>query len=662
VSIPVKVVLIGFNDQQVDTGYLSWSGSYKNLPDSITNIDLASGNSTGVVFRPKYSFSFASSSFKESLVSYLDAIGGKAHGKNPWFGQYQVDQENKDYYVSVPTAIDYVVYDANSVEDWLWSHGQAFGGYPEDGWTIIIGYLPELPSVSWSDVQAFKATNGGQPLKSTPHYYGISHMDVDLGYRSRYRAFMNAWGGHHRLWFIDLSAGPVFNSEWEDLPLQVALGDNNFDLSSTFGKKWITEYLADYIWQATYNFIVPNFVYYPRYSPNYQIDIFVLDDRDPAEKARVPIQGTVSKDIVASAFKDLVPYSGVTVNLSFPEVTQQLHELIRSHYKYTDSWIQGSIFASPERYGVVDLRPIYQYVLENIASFEPEPRASPDTITIPVFAFAFSGDTYFTYTYKWSIGKTDWETGALLGIALEESVFISFNQWEFTRGDQVDPPQPGKGEGFTQTIIHEVGHEFGLMHPHQYGDIGDFIFSPMGYFTDDYNFGQTDKDAIQRAHVDQIHMETESLLAQASGNSDAAGLVSQARDKLAEVDSAYASMEYAKAMGPVIAAYNLARQANPKLVTPQETIGHLGDALNETRSELAEARSQAPIYLMAGLAAGLVVAVVVFLLMRRKVVHAKTGDKTEVDNKASRHCVSCGKQILRDSVFCECCGARQPDS
>ena len=662
VSIPVKVVLVGFNEQEVDTTYLSWSGSYKNLPDSITNIDLTSGNSTGVVFRPKYSCSFAPSVFKDDFVSYLRSIEKKAHGKNPWFGQYQVDKDNRDYYVSVPTAIDYVVYDANSVEDWLWNHTQDIDGYPEAGWTIIVAYLPELPSVSWSDVQAFKRTNGDQLPRSTPHYYGMSHMDVDLAYKSRYRDFMNAWGGHHRLWFVDLSAGPVFNSEWEDLPLQVALGDNNFDLSSTFGKKWITEYLADYIWQATYNFIAPNFVYYPRYSPNYQIDVFVLDDRDSAEKAKVAIQGTVDKEMVASAFKDLVPYSTVAVNLSFPEVTRQLHELIRSHYKYTDSWIQGNIFGSPERYGIVDLRPIYQYILENMASFEQKARIGPDTITIPVFAFAFSGETYFTYTYKWSIGKTDWETGALLGIALEESVFISFNQWEFTRGDQVDPPQPGKGEGFTQTIIHEVGHEFGLMHPHAYGDIGDFIFSPMGYFTDDYTFGQTDKDALQRAHVDQMYMETESLLAQASGNTDAAGLVSQARDKLAEVDSAYASMEYRMAMGPLVAAYSLARQASPKLVTLQETIEHLGDALNETRNELAEARSQAPIYLMAGLAVGLVVAVVVFLFMRRKVVHAKTGDKTEIDNKASRHCVSCGEQILRDSLFCECCGARQPNS
>jgi len=532
VSMPVKVVLVGFNEQEVDTTYLSWSGSYKNLPNSITNIDLTSGNSTGVVFRPKYSCSFTPSVFKDDFVSYLRSIEKKAHGKNPWFGQYQVDKDNRDYYVYVPTAIDYVVYDANSVEDWLWNHSQDIGGYPDAGWTIIVAYLPELPSVSWSDVQAFKRTNGDQLPRSTPHYYGMSHMDVDLGYASRYRDFMNAWGGHHRLWFVDLSAGPVFNSEWEDLPLQVALGDNNFDLSSTFGKQWITEYLADYISQATYNFIAPNFVYYPRYSPNYQVDVFVLDDRNSAEKARVAIQGTVDKEMVASAFKDLVPYSAVTVNLSFPEVTRQLHELIRSHYKYTDSWIKGNIFGSPERYGVVDLRPIYQYILENMASFEPRARIGPDTITIPVFAFAFGGETYFTYTYKWLIGKTDWETGALLGIALEESVFISFNQWEFTRGDQVDPPQPGKGEGFTQTIIHEVGHEFGLMHPHEYGDIGDFIYSPMGYFTDDYKFGQTDKDAIQRAHVDQMYMETESLLAQASGNPDAAGLVSEARGKL----------------------------------------------------------------------------------------------------------------------------------
>jgi hypothetical protein len=55
VSIPVKVVLVGFNEQQADTTYLSWSETYKNLPDSITDIDLMSRHRTGVGC-PSYCF------------------------------------------------------------------------------------------------------------------------------------------------------------------------------------------------------------------------------------------------------------------------------------------------------------------------------------------------------------------------------------------------------------------------------------------------------------------------------------------------------------------------------------------------------------------------------------------------------------------------------
>ncbi len=161
VSIPIKVILIGFDQQQVDTTYLAWSGSGKNLPVSITNSVLDSANSTGVVFYPKYTFSLATSVFKDSFVSYLQSIEKSVNGKNPWFGQYQIDKQDPDYYNSVPVSIDYVVYDANLVEDWLWNHSQDIGGYPENGWTIILANLPELPSVGFSDVRAFLSTNGG---------------------------------------------------------------------------------------------------------------------------------------------------------------------------------------------------------------------------------------------------------------------------------------------------------------------------------------------------------------------------------------------------------------------------------------------------------------------------------------------------------------------
>lgn len=570
VTVPIKIVLLGFDENQIDASYLTWAGDSKNLPGSITNVELLSDNATGVVFYPQYTVTFASHSFRQDFVRYLRSIEVQKNGNNPWFGKYEQDTENPDYWNRVPVAIDYVVYDAKSVEDWLWSHSSDLGGFPNNGWTIIVAYLPELPSVTWKDVQNFEKSNGGILPKSKPHYYGISRTDRDLGYTLRYRDFMNAWGGSNRMWFVDLSAGPVFQSQWVDLPLQVVLGDNNIDVTAPFGRTWLTEYISDYVWGATYNLVTPNFVYFPQLAAGYQIDVFILDDRTEEEKKAVSIESTVNKALIETAFKELLPYSEVTVNVQFPQVSEELHNVIQDSYKYTDSWIMGADFASPERYGVVDLRPVYKYMLDNFQLFERsgryahtanygnfDPSMVGGTMTIPVFAFAFSGETYFTYTYKWFIGDTDWETGALLGIALPEAAFVSLNQWYFTRGDHVTPPQPGKGMGFTQTIIHEVGHEVGLMHPHEYDDLGDFVVSAMGYFTDDYVFGQIDKDALQRAHVDQLYLESLKMMDRISDSSAA----NQVRSRLAEVDSAYAEMRYADAVGSALAAYGLAKQA-----------------------------------------------------------------------------------------------------
>ena len=607
VDVPIKVVLVGFDQSAVDLSYLAWSGDSRNLPSSVVNVDLISGNTTGVVYHPKYDVSFASSSFTNSLVAYLESIGREFNATNPWFGQYQY-LENSDYYTSVPMPVEYVVYDANSVEEWLWNQAQEVGGYPDNGWTIILADLHDLPSISWEDVAAFKASNGEVLPKNKPHYYGISHTDTDLGYNLRFRDYMNAWGGHHRMWFVDVSAGPVFNSEWVDLPLQVVIEDNQINLRSDFGKTWLTEYLADYIWEATYNFVAPNFVYFPQYAANYEIDVFVFDDRTRAEKQEVPIENTVNKDAMLAAWQELVPYSSVTVNLKIQDVPVPLHDVIQSSYKYTDSWILGAIFGQPEQYGVVDLRPVYKYVMDDFDSLAPNVKPAhgesyglfdremvSGKMTIPVFAFAFSEQTYFSYTYKWFIGDTDWETGALLGIALPEAAFVSLNQWTFTRGNYVDPPQPDRGLGFTQTIIHEVGHEFGLMHPHQYGDIGDFTVSPMGYFTDDYKFGVIDKDALQRAHVDQLYMETENLLNQMPANSNAAG---QVQSKLAEAESLYAQMNYSAAIQPVLAAYDLALQME------QST---------------ASAAAQTPIiYLVTGIVVGVILGLAIAMVLKRR--------------------------------------------
>jgi hypothetical protein len=560
VTIPIKVVLVGFDQSQIVPSDLVAAPSGTLLPSTIPAVDFDTGNNTGVVFRPSYTFSFAPSNFKSNFEGYLNSIAQTKVGNDTWFIQYAADPQNPEYIVQNPQRVRYVVYDADSVESWLWNHSSDFGGTASNGWTIIISYMPDLPSVSYQDVHDFLLSNGASKLSTTPHYYGLSVADQDLGYQLRYRDFMNAWGGHHRMWFVDLSAGPVFNSQWEDLPLQVAIGDNKIDMTSDFAKHWLTDYVGDYVTQATYNFIAQGFVYYPQFARNYQIDVNIMDDRNQSDIAALPIQKTVNKDLIQAAFNDLVPYSHVTVNINFPTVTPELDGVLKSNYKYTDSFVNGFVFASPQRYGVINVKPAYNYILAHLTQFETNPYFSGDTMTIPVFAFAFSGQTYFTDTYKWSIGssltsKIDWENDALLGEALPKLVMISYNQWEFTRGDWVSPQQQGKGEGMTETIIHETGHEFGLMHPHQYGDIGDFIASPMGYFTNDYTFGQIDKDSIQRAHVDQLYMKAEQLMTQTPGMSS--DLLSQINSKLGQADAAYNLMNYTSAIQFVFAALQL---------------------------------------------------------------------------------------------------------
>ena len=611
VTIPIKVILVGLD--QVDPNYVAWqSMSSGNLPTQITN-QVILGNATGEIFYPQYTIVKAPENFTQELEGYLRSIEKDVTGPDPWFGQYVTDQTNSQYCDWQNDSVSYAVYDANSVESWLWSHNQDMGGFQSNGWTLIVTYLPDLPSITWRDLQLFEATkyqNVTLP-SSKPHYYGVSSVDPDLGYAARYRDFMDAWGGKlGRMWFVDLSAGPVYNSQWDDLPLQVALGDNNIDPSSTFGRQWLAEYVSDYVSQATVNFITPDFVYYPFYRPNYQIDVNVFDDRNAAEKQAVSIRSTVNQQLIQATYRDLVPYSNVTVNVNFADISPELNQTINGGYKYTDSWLLGSQLCQPERYGVVDVRPVYKYILDHFSSYEKNPFLTQDTMTIPVFAFAFSNQTYFTDTYKWYIGKTGPSSDALLGEALDQMAFVSYNQYEFTRGDQVSPRQPHKGDGFTQTIIHEVGHEFGFMHPHQFGDIGDFIYSPMGYFANDYTFGQIDKDSLQRAHVDQVYFATQDIMTQLPADAAA-----QVQAKLFIVDASYAAMNYVDAMHEVISAYQLAQQLQSSTTTASQA-----SSSPVTVAETTVAGSTQPniVYIVGGVVVGLAIGIGVAVFAAKK--------------------------------------------
>jgi hypothetical protein len=428
---------------------------------------------------------------------------------------------------------------------------------------------------------------------------------------------MTGWGGQHRFWYLDLSAGPSFWSNW-DLPLQVVSRDLDIDLYTPYGKKWFTEYLADYLWSASWNFAIPQFCYDPILTSKYRFVIHVLDNRTNEEKNAVPITSTVNRDRIESAFRDLAPYIETEAQIIFKDTSEypELAKLIADHYQYLDSWTYWYVWDEPQDYGSVDMRPIYKYLQDNLAMFVPSINRDENEFTVPVFAFAFSGETYFTYGYKWFMDRRDPETGSLWGMACGDMVIIGLSQYDFRRGDEVTPKQPGKGYGLTQVIIHELGHMVGLMHPHSFDWLGDFSFSAMGYYTYDYTFGQFDKDALQRIHADKIMMETSPLIQDARivlqskiDSPETESIVDRAESLLMEANAEYSKMNYASAV-------KKAQEAKESLRTALAKAEELPEA--ETKFEV-EAVPTLPTYIMVGVVIGLGVGcAATWLILRRK--------------------------------------------
>jgi hypothetical protein len=153
----------------------------------------------------------------------------------------------------------------------------------------------------------------------------------------------------------------------------------------------------------------------------------------------------------------------------------------------------------------------------------------------------------------------------------------------------------------------------------------------MSYFTWDYTFGQADKDALRRSHVDQIYLEVQSMLAGISG-SQADSIKSQ----LSDVDSKYSQMDYVGALASVLKADDMAKAATP-------STGNLAIV--------------PAIYLVVGVVIGFAVA---WVVLRRRIRASLPlrADQTPIQTAAVRFCPNCGSAAYPNNVYCHECGNR----
>ncbi len=564
VPLNIRVIFIGINQSDINSTYLTSAiVSPSEKPESI----LAGSQGTGVLFKFNYQVNFANSTVTSNLSAFLNGIGKRVDTSPGGSSQNVRNLYFENSTTNISTVTNWF-YDANQLGNWSgWS--QYFGPGPIPGYTLFLADVHNyLPSLTYSEYQEYitkcQLSPLGQcqnPTRGTAivHYYNRTITEPDLG-RVERRPYMTGWGIGQRSYFIDLSAGPSFLTQ--ELPIQVAAQDRGVDLNSWYGKYWKTKYSADYLAGVIYNLFSPDQLYPVNYSARYNFHLFFFDARNSTEIARGPsLTKSVNLTRVSDELAKLVPYANVTLVPKFANITSNpdLAAVVTN--------ATTTVHGLSKNDTIVDERLVYNWLSTNseghISRFINVSRTI-DQIDIPAFIFAFTGNYNFGVSSKGNVFLQP-DLGSIYGEALGDLVLISHGQHDLTLGNYTDYTglrQPGKGVGFTRTIIHELGHMLGLNHPFLYDEDEDFVDSVMGYWPNSLAFSQFDKDLILRGVNDELLIFAQVTLANTTSSFLNAGAISSARRSMTSADRKYSSMDYAGAVSDSLAAAQSAFQAH----------------------------------------------------------------------------------------------------
>jgi len=553
-SFDIKVVLLGFDPTLIDKNYLTW-----NSPPIRYQLFEIPGVSTNVQYSISYEYVFPDASFTDALVQFLQSNAKVEVRQNViWnISFFQIQQPRQGAYYLNYTHFDVrsrnTYYPADDVETWLVQHQSAYGGFPQSGYVLILADLSKrLPSTT---LDQFELALQGKDVEFTSHFYNKTYADSDLRVQLN-RRYMTGWGGHSRLFYADLSAGPEQTAE--QLPIQLAYAYNSVDFTTAYGKSWLNQFLADYMSGAVYNIFAPDFVYPINYASSYKIKVVIFDNR--TDTTDPPITKTFDQEAAVKEWQTLVPWASVTAETKYARVSDypELQQIIlnsRTPVKY----------GSPPESPAVDARPVYDWFnAQGQGHIKDFMQVTRDTTEydIPVFCFAFSGKYEFGFTFKDMIVKEADFDRTIWGVSLYDLVLISHSTYDFKRGDFTDPLQPGKGFGFTNTVIHEVGHMLGLMHPFSFDPTENFVASVMAYYPYESQFSVFDRDAEVRGQADLLLRTAAQLLSQTPYVLINQGDLSAAKSKADSAEKAYSAMNYLQAIRDAIDALQSALRAN----------------------------------------------------------------------------------------------------
>ena len=560
-TIPVDIVLIGFDDAQINRSDLAALLPATSTPAvRYPQFYGLKGRAVGIEYAFRYTLTRKGQQFEDRFFRFLAQTGTQG---NPTTYMTRYNNQTRNL-VDVTGPVLYI--DGPTVERWLENNANPRA----NGYTLYF--------INWYGRQdfAFHAyTKMGDPDPDTGVDFGTFQTGAII-----------SWGGtRSRSWFYDFSAGP----EWNTVNWAVDSPDLDGDGAEDYRMPPIWEYAAG--GYRSPGALGTDMGLLTRY-----VAIDLLFAPSPLVDPLVTAPGTNGRKVAdVTMFEDDPASSGL--DFIDTAIARNSWERFQPYYRWRtelrdvapiDAGAKQSLniftLASDDEDCWVPLgdpfAQLFCFFTEHFSAYVP---ASPARDYVaPVFAFN---------TTEAGLG----EQFGLLGFA--DDNWVDGTQ-SFVFAFDADVYRE-IGYGFTATVIHEVGHHIGMSHPHDgfdpengvdFGPEGEFFFawagdeteSVMGYLTISNQFGEHNRDNMYRWEAAGYLNWANALAGEILNNPNAAAVLV----KLVAADAQAAIAKAKLARWEYLEAVEHARASYLALVSAADDIGVSSARLAAARRRL----------------------------------------------------------------------------
>lgn len=502
-TIPIHIVLVGVEPSLIDAARLT-----KGLATSYSPLDRIRSTlwfrefHLPMEFTLAYDVAFAPEAFAQQLFANMTATARM--GAPPAYlcdydrssGQYRLTSPTPGPVATkcnasgqAPKQIQYV--DANATDAWMQANAPRFGFPlgPSDGYTVFL----------------LDSYTRGHMDRTTYHYLEFrENLEKSASVTQ-----LRTWGGGHRFVFADLSAAPNNDgndnspTDQHEPPIWQYDAQGNYAQTTTSEQiplvgptpaapvpsgvvLNINDVLREDVRIATHYILVPSCLYFPAYRPTYFVNVHIYQEPDAV------VQRSQGAAAIAFNLDDALARLGTAI----PWATFQGKLTVYDQPQDDPGMAVALAKAKAEGAGnYVSTVPIKNYVNANLAKYEAGP---PGSFNAKVFYFNLG--EHYAFALPVLVG----------GIA---SANPDGTPWGVLGSHADLLVAAGSAFDYVSLTAHEVGHFFGLNHPHDgvvkegdaYHDTDDFRWdataTPLSYRMTPHGNDLLDRELLARAHT-----------------------------------------------------------------------------------------------------------------------------------------------------------------